>query len=125
MDYPKVVYAIQHKITKKIYIGISNCLESRYSTHLSLLKHNKHSASLMQEEYNKYGGLYDVFILDEIQNYSERYKEYEWMKLYNTQDPRYGYNSQDRGGKRKENNFPLKSGRPEPPNIEGGGKLNG
>lgn len=119
MDYPKVVYAIQHKITKKIYIGISNSVEARYKTHLSLLKHNKHTAPLMQEEFNNYGGLYDVFILDEIHCYSERYKEYEWMRFYKTQDPQYGYNAQDRGGKRRDDNFPLKSGRPEPIHHKG------
>jgi hypothetical protein len=112
-EYPKVVYAIQHKVTKKIYIGISNSLETRYKSHLSLLKHNKHTAPLMQEEYNKYGGMYDVFILDEIHSYSERYKEFEWMRFYKTQDPKYGYNAQDKGRMDKENGLPLKSGRPE------------
>lgn len=113
MDYPKIVYAIQHKITKKIYIGITSDLESRYKVHLSLLKNNKHSAPLMQKEYNKYGGIYDVFILDEVRSYSDRYKEYEWMRYYKTQDDRYGYNAQDRGRMEKNNGLPLKSGRPE------------
>lgn len=119
MDYPKVVYAIQHIRTKKIYIGITNSLEKRYEAHLSLLRNNKHNSPLMQEEYNKYGGIYDVFILDEIQNFSERYKEYEWMKIYDTQNPHHGYNSQDKGGKRRECILPLKCGRPEPPQLKG------
>lgn len=113
MEYPKLVYAIQHKATKKIYIGITNNLESRYKTHLSLLKHNKHSSPLMQEEYNRYGGMYDVFILDEIRNFADRYKEYEWMRFYRTQDKRYGYNAQDKGRMDKTDRLPLKSGRPE------------
>lgn len=113
MDYPKIVYAIQHKVTKKIYIGITNHLEARYKTHLSLLKNNKHTSPLMQSEYNEFGGMYDVFILDEVRSYSERYKEYEWMRFYKTQDVRYGYNAQDKGQLNKEKNLPLKSGRPE------------
>lgn len=113
MDYPKIVYAIQHRATKRIYIGITNDLENRYKVHLSLLRNNKHTAKLMQEEYNKYGGMYDVFILDEIRDYRDRYKEYEWMRFYDTQNPIYGYNSQDKGRMDKVNVIPLKSGRPE------------
>ena len=113
MDYPKFVYAIQHRITKKIYIGSTNSLEARYKSHLSLLKNNKHNSPLMQKEYNQYGGLYDVFVLDEVRGYTEMYREYEWMRYYNTQDPKYGYNSQDKGGKKLDEVFPIKSGRPE------------
>ena len=112
MEYPKCVYAIQHKITKKIYIGVTNNLESRYRTHLSLLKNNKHNALLMQKEYNEHGGLYDVFILDEIDSYLDRYKEFQWMRYYKTQDEKYGYNAQDKGRMDKDV-LPLKSGRPE------------
>jgi hypothetical protein len=113
MEYPKLIYAIQHKITKKIYIGITNSLESRYKSHMSLLKNNKHTAPLMQEEYNKYGGIYDVFVLDEVRSFSERFKEYEWMRFYNTQNPEYGYNAQDKGGTSKAGVLPFRSGRPE------------
>ena len=113
MDYPKIVYAIQHRATKKIYIGSTNNLESRYKAHISALKNNKHNSPLMQEEYNKYGGMYDVFILDEIRSYSDKYKEYEWMRFYKTQDEKYGYNAQDKGRMFDENRLPLKSGRPE------------
>ena len=113
MEYPKLIYAIQHRVTKKIYIGITNNLESRYKTHLSLLKNKKHTAPLMQKEYDEHGGLYDVFILDEVRNYSERYKEYEWMRFYDTQNPEYGYNSQDKGRLEKDSGIPLRSGRPD------------
>ena len=112
MDYPKVVYAMQHRVTKKIYIGLTNNLKERYKAHLSLLRNNKHTARLMQEEYNEHGGLYDVFILDEVNNYSERYKELEWMQYYKSKDKNYGYNSQDRVC--IENPLlPLKDGKPE------------
>ncbi len=113
MEYPKVVYAMQHRVTKKIYIGLTRNLETRYQTHLSLLRNNKHTALLMQKEYNEHGGLYDVFILDEVNSYTERYKEFEWMRYYKTQDERFGYNSQDKGRMDKNNRLPLKSGKPE------------
>ena len=112
MEYPKVVYAMQHRVTKKIYIGLTNNLKDRYKSHLSLLKHNKHSAKLMQEEYNKYGGEYDVFILDEVSCFNERHKEFEWMQYYKSKDNRYGYNSQDRGHTDLYK-FVVKEGKPE------------
>lgn len=110
MDYPKVVYAIQHRVTKKIYIGLTKNLEERYWAHLSLLRKNKHHSKLMQEEYNEHGGEYDVFVLDEVTKYSERHKEHEWMRRYKTQDKRYGYNYRDRGRVEKMN---LLEGKPE------------
>ena len=110
MDYPKTVYAMQHRVTKKIYIGLTNDLQTRYKQHLSLLRNNKHHSKLMQEDYNKYGGKYDVFILDEVRNYSERHKEFDWMKYYNTKDKLYGYNVQDKGLAEP---LPLKKGKPE------------
>lgn len=113
MDYPKIVYAIQHKVTKKIYIGSTNNLESRFKTHISMLKNNKHNSPLMQREYNKFGGIYDVFILDRIHCYNEKHKEYEWMRYYKTQDDKYGYNSQDKGRMKKEYSVPLKNGIPD------------
>ena len=109
-DYPKVVYAMQHRVTKKIYIGLTRNLEERYKNHLCLLRNNKHHSKLMQEEYNEYGGEYDVFILDKVETYSERHKEFEWMRHYKTKDKNYGYNGQDRG---RMEVMPLKEGKPE------------
>ena len=112
MEYPKVVYAMQHRVTKKMYIGITNDLKERYKAHLSLLRNNKHTSAIMQKEYNEHGGLYDLFVLDDVNSYSDRYKEYEWMDYYKSNDKNYGYNAQDRG--RIENKkIPLKEGKPE------------
>lgn len=49
------VYVIQNTLTQESYIGSSKNIGSRISKHLSLLKHNKHVNSIIQESYNKYG----------------------------------------------------------------------
>ena len=112
MDFPRDVYAIQHRVTKKMYIGTTRNLESRYQVHMSLLRNGKHSSRLMQKEYDEHGGLYDVFVLERIEKFSDRHKEYEWMEYYKTVDERYGYNSQDKFNS-KTGEIPLKKGRPE------------
>ena len=120
MTFPQVVYAMQHRVTKKIYIGLTSNLASRYRSHMSLLRKNKHHSKLMQKEYNEYGGEYDVFILDKVEKYTERCKEREWMQYYQTKDKHYGYNTQ--GGCCTEGHeLPLKEGKPERL-CESGGK---
>ena len=62
MGYPQKIYAIKHKVTKRIYIG-TTCreIEIRYRAHINDLKKNKHPSVLMQEDFNKYGEKYDVY----------------------------------------------------------------
>lgn len=94
--YPRIIYAIQHSVTKRIYIGsTAKTIGERYYVHITRLKNNKHSVSLMQEDFNIYGEHYDVYKLGIIESFNERHKEYEEMVKYNTLDIRYGYNQGD------------------------------
>lgn len=107
------IYAIQHNQTKKIYIGSTHTsIEDRYKWHISDLKEGKHSSKEMQSEFNKYGDDYSVFCLESgtdhlIKNpYHEKRQistrslsEYKWMEKYDSINPDYGYNSQDRAAK--------------------------
>ncbi len=128
------IYAIQHNETKKVYIGCSKNVPGRYQQHISRLRHNKHSSKEMQEDFDKYGEDFSVFILEEIENIrEEEYKsefglittkhiaEYKWMKEYDTLDN--GYNSQDYKARyfleRGYSSFPFKKGLPEKPPLEG------
>ena len=49
------VYVIQNTFTQESYIGSSKNIGARISKHMSLLKHDNHSNSIIQESYNKYG----------------------------------------------------------------------
>lgn len=123
MDFPRKIYAIQHNVTKKIYIGSSKNAENRYMQHISALRSNRHTNEDMQEDFNKYGENYSFYILEEITSYSERKKEYEWMFKYNTLVKGVGYNYTDTVAKRVLSSpaVPMKSGLPEmtPTKTEG------
>lgn len=94
-ERPKVIYAIQHRKTGRIYVGSSQKLEERLHAHLLALKNGTHPVELMQEDADKYGLDYEFFILDKYESCRESKKEYEWMVKLNTGDPKCGYNYKD------------------------------
>jgi hypothetical protein len=93
---PRKVYAIQHKKTKRIYIGSSKNPEERWSNHLCRLRLGKHCVEEMQNDFDRYGEDYSFLILDEITSFEDRKKEYEWMKKYNSTNRKFGYNYKDK-----------------------------
>lgn len=115
MKFPRTVYAIQHNITKKIYIGSSFDVPTRYWNHIYRLRNRKHGIKDMQDDFDKYGEDYSLFILDEIMNYEECEKEYEWMNKYGSNIRRKGYNYKDKATSklRKTNKLPLVHGLPK------------
>lgn len=102
------IYAIQHNITKRIYVGCSRKVESRYVTHIQELRRGKHSSKEMQEDFNNYGEDYSVFILEKLEDGFDKVRapefseelltkktiaEVKWMRKYDT--IKNGYNAQD------------------------------
>ena len=120
MELPRKVYAIQHNTTKRIYIGSSKDVRSRYQSHMSLLRNGKHQVEDMQKDFDEHGEDYSLYILDEILDDSENSKEYEWMRKYNTRTRGVGYNYKDRETKTlRFKNFPLRVGeKPEPMRVD-------
>lgn len=116
----KRVYAIQHNVTKKIYIGSSARPETRFLKHMQDLKRGEHSVEDMQEDFNEYGEDFSFYILDEIKEYEDRQKEYEWMKKYNSNVRGIGYNYKDNEKKVLHSKYkvPYKSGIPKPMDEE-------
>lgn len=122
-----VIYALQHNKTKKIYIGQTQNMYKRYALHLYELRSHKHRSKELQDDFDKYGEDFSIFILEEIENLKERINyegcdcqrgriaEVKWMKKYNTLEN--GYNIQDKISKRIinriDNTFPIKEGLPE------------
>jgi group I intron endonuclease len=94
------IYAIQNKVNKKIYVGRSDNPKQRLKTHLSNLKNGTHNIEDMQEDYNKYGDVFDLFILEENVGFRDEYIEYKYMKKYRTSEREYGYNYKDHIAKR-------------------------
>jgi len=92
------IYAIQCVDNKKIYIGatIQN-LKSRLQTHLSLLRHKKHSNKLLQEDFNKYGeSQFKFYELETEVPYINKDREKFYMDKYKTYMIENGYNKLDK-----------------------------
>lgn len=116
MDFPRKVYAIQHNVTKRIYIGSSRKVKDRYMNHMYRLRSGKHHIEDMQDDFIKYGEDFSLFILDEITEFEDRFKEYEWMDKYKTYCRGIGYNYKDYIGIKhiNKNRVQIKEGLPEP-----------
>lgn len=114
MRLPRQVYALQHNVTKKMYIGSSADPENRYCGHIGQLRKHKHPVEDLQDDYDKYGEDFSLFILDDINVISESHKETDWMKKYNTLERGKGYNYKDRHAKvGLRVTVPLKGGLPD------------
>lgn len=126
------IYALQFNPTKKIYIGSTNNLLSRYSTHISKLKNGTHHSKDLQTDFKEHDEVEDfsLYILEELgieegdedvmhegkKIVKRTQREYEWMKTYKTYIN--GYNRQDRLALKYINDrcvLPLKEGKPELP----------
>lgn len=105
MIFPRTVYALRHNPTGKIYVGSSCDVPQRISLHINALRRGKHIMKAMQDDYNQYGEDYSLFILDSISNIYEKRKESFWMEMLNTRSPNYGYNTGDKSGRFKLNEF--------------------
>lgn len=95
MYFPRTVYAIQHNETGRIYVGSTKNVASRFMAHLQLLKSGKHSNAAMQDDFDKYGEGYSLYILDTAFTKDQKHLEYDWMEKLKTYDPRIGYNGND------------------------------
>lgn len=96
MKFPRAVYAIRHNRTQKVYIGSSSKLDIRIRSHLSKLRCGMHSVDDMQKDYDEYGEDYTITVLDVIECFKDKDKEYAWMQTYKSHLREFGYNYQDR-----------------------------
>ena len=112
MVIPRKVYAIQHNVTKKIYVGSSKNVDNRYKQHINALRRGDHYIEDMQSDFDKYGEDYSVFILDEIVRFADRGKEHKWMVELKTYIRGKGYNYKDKSFQNMESKTPYKEGIP-------------
>jgi len=95
MKFPRIVYAIKHQPTGKVYVGSTSLPKTRITNHLNKLSAGTHNLDAMQADYNNYGGNYSLFILDVIATLEDCNKEYLWMDILKSRDPEFGYNGKD------------------------------
>lgn len=84
------IYKITNQNNKKYYVGSAANFSRRYSTHLSMLKNNKHDNQYFQNSYLKHGGdkfVFEVLELCPKQDLKEReqfyLKQLDRGKMYN------------------------------------------
>ena len=95
MNFPRIVYAIRHEPTGKIYVGSTHELCSRLNSHFTALKGGYHKNEAMQKDCNERGFSYSVFALDFVTNFRDRNKEYLLIDALGTRRADVGYNSGD------------------------------
>lgn len=95
MKLPAKIYILRHEPTGKIYVGRTADPEERRKRHLIELRAGRHNIEDLQADYNRYGGSVTFEIIDEVNNWEERDKEWKWQQKLRTYDRRYGYNYKD------------------------------
>lgn len=96
------IYKIQCTINKKVYIGQSGDIKTRFRTHKNKLRKNKHDNQYLQNAYIKYGEESFKYEIIEVCNKELLdVKEIYWINFYNSLDEYFGYNMQSGGHKNK------------------------
>lgn len=96
MTFPRVVYVMTHDATGKSYVGSTANPTLRFRQHLNALKRGRHKVSDLQADYNAHDNKGMTFsIVDSANNWSEHFREYEWMDALGTGDRKRGYNYND------------------------------
>ena len=92
----KGIYAIQNKINKKMYIGMTTDFKDRIEHHLWELRNNKHHSIKLQRAFNKYGeDNFDYYIVEEMKESTFKElaeKERYYIKEYHSHISEHGYN---------------------------------
>jgi group I intron endonuclease len=87
------IYLIYNIENAKVYIGKANDIKNRWRKHREKLIGNYHENKYLQNSWNKYWEKsFEWFVIEinDKNNLSER--ERYFIKLYNSNNSRYGYN---------------------------------
>ncbi len=96
------IYALRCKNNGRLYIGRTSNLNNRIQVHFQELISGRYTNLLMLDDFKKYGKEnFEIYVLEENIPYSQRTKEYDYMRKYNTFEEKYGYNRGDKGKKKK------------------------
>lgn len=97
----RYIYKLTLRSTGKIYVGQTSNVEERVKQHVFSLSRGTHNNKAMQEDWTKYGGGFDVDVLDRLYNgrgitvHQTTKDEVEWMAKLGSYDPEIGYNAKD------------------------------
>lgn len=92
------IYKIENLVNGKLYIGRSNNLKARQSSHWNQLKRNVHTNTHLQHAWNQLGN--ESFKFEILELCDEEVlpaREHYWCILLKTHDREYGYNLKETG----------------------------
>lgn len=95
MKFPSWVYVIKLSTTQKVYVGLSNNPRNRFNQHCSALRRNAHPVGDLQKDYNLYGGTLTFRVIDQVNGWDERGKEFSWQLKLRSLERANGYNYRD------------------------------
>lgn len=83
------IYALYWEDIDKIYVGLSQNIESRFREHKTLMRNNKHTNYLIQQTYAKYG-LPEFYILEKCKVSELPIKEVYWTNEFDALNKKVG-----------------------------------
>lgn len=87
------VYLIHNKVDGKNYVGESENIKKRLSSHKTMLRKNKHINPHLQNAFNLYGeDSFEFILLEEYSKDLRKSFEMWWVNMLNSNDSRFGYN---------------------------------
>ena len=86
------VYAMQHNVTKRIYVGVCNVAEYRIKKHLHDLLRGAHTNTELQKDFDKYGMEFSFYVLEYVEEKDRMKAERSWQNALRSNDIQTGYN---------------------------------
>lgn len=86
------IYKIANKSNGKVYIGQSNCVPNRISSHFLMLRRGRHHSRGMQVDWDN-GDIFEWVIIESIPVSQLTERERYWINHYSSNSTEKGYNS--------------------------------
>lgn len=88
----KTIYAMQHNVTKRIYVGSCNNADIRIKKHIHDLLRGCHTNKELQKDFDKYGMEFSFYHIDRVQADKQFEQERKWQNALRSNEKTTGYN---------------------------------
>lgn len=88
----KQIYAIQHNVTKRIYVGTCNRSDCRIKKHMHDLLRGSHTNKELQKDFDTYGMEFSFYLLEVVESKYRMKAERAWQNALRSNDIKTGYN---------------------------------
>lgn len=92
VNVEKTIYAMQHNVTKRIYVGSCNHADTRIKKHIHDLLRGCHTNKELQKDFDKYGMEFSFYHLDKVEASNQFKEERNWQNALRSNEKATGYN---------------------------------